>query len=595
MIRFNKPDVEQFFRTFSIQLFKVSPDESQCIFSTNISGKYNLWAIDLPNTFPYPLTFKDQSCHGISYDKQGRFIIASFDQDGDENAQIYALPTIGGELKSIRVQEGKQHVQSILSNDGSKLYYTSNKDNSTFLNTYVYDLLSEDETVLYQGEKAPTFLVGKSPEGQSLAFLEFYTKTSSRAFVMRDGENFYITPLEGQDHTFTDLLYTSEDEIYFTSNVESDFPHLSRFDINTRQISKVIEVEGEEFSTLKLDKERNLLYIVSKKGVVDLLYQFNLLSKELIQVDIPVSIINQLEVAESGNIYILGQTATKPMNIYKFHIGQAEWSCLTNLNVSGISEQLMTQPEVFRYPSYDGLEIEALFFQARKEVNNGHVILWIHGGPQEAECQSFRALFQFLTYYGYSVVMPNFRGSTGYGLSFTKMVEQEWGEGPRLDSIEVLEYLFENNKADRDKIFLMGSSFGGYMSLLLHGRHPEYFKAVVDIFGIGNLFTFIESVPEHWKLGMHKLIGHPVKDKQKLIEYSPDTYLETMRKPMLIIQGANDFRMVISESDHIVESLRKKGRDVQYIVFEDEGHGFAKKENEMKAYRAILDFFNQYL
>ncbi|KHE69540.1 S9 family peptidase, partial [Halobacillus sp. BBL2006] len=128
-----------------------------------------------------------------------------------------------------------------------------------------------------------------------------------------------------------------------------------------------------------------------------------------------------------------------------------------------------------------------------------------------------------------------------------------------------------------------------------HGRHPEYFKAVVDIFGPCNLFSFIDSVPEHWKPAMAQFVGDPVKDKEKLEEDSPINHLNTMIKPMLVIQGAKDPRVVKKESDQVVEALKEKGRDVEYIVLEDEGHGFSKKDNEILVYRKVLEFFDRFI
>lgn len=133
------------------------------------------------------------------------------------------------------------------------------------------------------------------------------------------------------------------------------------------------------------------------------------------------------------------------------------------------------------------------------------------------------------------------------------------------------------------------------MALLLHGRHSDYFKAVVDIFGPSDLFSFIESVPEFWKPAMDQWVGNPERDREKLIEFSPITHIDGMTKPMLVIQGANDPRVVKAESDKIVEALRQKGRKTDYIVLEDEGHGFSKKENEILVYKAIADFLNQHL
>jgi dipeptidyl aminopeptidase/acylaminoacyl peptidase len=308
----------------------------------------------------------------------------------------------------------------------------------------------------------------------------------------------------------------------------------------------------------------------------------------------PIDVIEQLTVAESGNVYILGRSATTPFNIYRRQANNTTWEALTSNRVLGITEDQMVDPEVVYYRSYDGLEIEALLFRAHPEQANGYTIFWPHGGPQSAERKFYRALFQCLLNRGYHIFAPNFRGSTGYGSTFTKMVEGDWGEGPRLDCVYGIEWLIEQGISSKEKLFVMGGSFGGYMTLLLAGRHPEYFRAAVDIFGPSNLFTFINSVPEHWKPLMKRWLGDPEKDKERLEKDSPLTYLEQMNKPMLVVQGANDPRVVKEESDQIVEALTKRGVEVEYLVLEDEGHGFSKKANEIKVYKRVLDFLSKH-
>ncbi|WP_442599683.1 S9 family peptidase [Neobacillus sp. D3-1R] len=595
MLSFKKPDVEQFFRTYAIQDFAVNHDESQLIFSTNLSGKYNLWAMDLPNVFPYPLTFMDQSCHGITYDKQGHFVVVGFDKDGDENAQLYAMPTKGGELKPLRVQEGQRHMNPFLSKDGNRLYYTSTKDDPTYLKAYCYNLETEEEKVVIDGSGASTYLYNTSPSEKSYLYIKHFANTYTLGYVKRGEEEILLTPATEAQHTVSGAVYVSEEELYLITNYNEDLSYLAKFNLNTKEFTKVLSKDGEDFTELKYDKNSNLLYLAASKGVEDYLYQFDMQNGELSKIDIPASIVEKLEVTESGNLYLLARSATRPHNIYKKAANQTNWEALTNYGVPGVAEEELVDPEVLTYPSYDGLEIEALFFKAKEESSNGHVILWPHGGPQAAERKQFRSLFQFLVNRGYSIFAPNFRGSAGYGLKFMKMVEGDWGYGPRLDNIEGLEYLIKKGYADRDKILLMGGSYGGYMALLLHGRHAEYFKSVVDIFGPSDLFSFIESVPEHWKPVMNQWVGDPVKDREKLIEYSPITYLEGMVKPMLVIQGAMDPRVVKAESDQIVAALQKNGASVEYIVLDDEGHGFSKKENEMKVYRAVLEFFDRFI
>ena len=592
MIQFAKPDVEQFFRTFGIQTFAVSPDEEQLVFSTNLNGTYNLWAMDLPHTFPYPLSFQNQSCQELTYDKSGAYVIAVMDKDGDENGQIYAVSAKGGQVKTLREAEGYSLHTPILSNDGKQLFYTSNKEDQTFMKSYAYNLETSLEETILHGEEAITLLMSKSPEESSFLYGRFFGNTYSLPYVKVGEEEILVTPDRSPEHTFAGAVYTSETEIYLLTNYREDFSYLAKFDLTTREFQKVVQLENEDLSDIQYCSKSHRLYLVSQKGVVDAFYEYDLHSGEIEKVETPVTIIEKVVIGGKGGVYLLGCSPTIPFNIYQK--SNQGWSQLTNYSVPGVASEDMVEPETVTYPSYDGLQIEALLFQAKEENDNGHMILWPHGGPQVAERASFRSLFQFLLHRGYSIFAPNFRGSSGYGLSFKRLVEGDWGHGPRLDNIHGLEWLIEQGYADREKIMLMGGSYGGYMALLLHGRHPDYFKAVVDIFGPSHLFSFVDSVPEHWKPATKQLIGDPEKDKAKLTEHSPHTYVETMTKPMLVIQGAQDPRVVKEESDQIVKALKERGRDVDYLVLEDEGHGFSKKENEMAVYRKVLAFLDQY-
>jgi len=595
MIEFKKPDVEQFFRTLTVQDFTVSPDEKQLVISTNINGHYNLWGMDLPNQFPYPLTFNNQSVQFLKYSKTGQFIVAGFDKDGDENTQLYALSPKGGELVPLCYSEGNRHFLSHLTKDGKRLYYSGTKGNPTYLNSYIYNIETKEETLILEGKEVPTFIESVCPEEKSYVYIKQFGNTYSLAYVRVGTEDYLMTPETKEQYTSGGSVYVSENEIYFLTNHEADLSYLAKFDLITKTFSKVLEMENEDFIQISYSKKDQMLYLLGTYGVEDRLYSYNLKTGEVKQLPAPATVLEKGLVLDNGHLYVMGRSSTRPSNIFRSTDGGYTWEELTKFRVPGVSEEDLVEPEVLKYPSFDGIEIEALFFRAKEENNNGHVILWPHGGPQSLERKWFRALFQFLVNRGYSIFAPNFRGSSNYGLKFMKMVEGDWGHGPRLDNITGLNWLIENGYADRDKIFLMGGSYGGYMALLLHGRHADYFKAVVDIFGPSNLFSFIESVPDFWKPYMTQWVGDPVKDKEKLTEDSPITYLDGMTKPMLVIQGANDPRVVKAESDQIVEALRSKGREVEYIVLEDEGHGFSKKENEIKVYRKILEFFDRFV
>lgn len=593
MIRFPKPKVEQFFRTYAITDFEVSKDEQRLVFSSNLNGKMNLWAIDLPDTFPYLFAHAEESCSFIKMDDEKRYCLAGFDRDGDENHQIYAIPYNGGLPQELITGDAdEKYFYATLSDDGERVYYMTSKDNPSFMNTRLHDLSDGRDSLIHQGEQSPTLLAAVSEDEKALVFMKAFANTYRTGFVKMGSETFSLVPDPDKIHTVSEPVFL-EDTVYFITNYESEYSYIARFDLKTKEFSEVTTIENEDIASLDYHKSGHAFYITTEKGVRDALYRYDVTKNITEEITSPADVIDKIHIADSGAIYILGTSGTVPGNIYYSGNG-AEWKQLTNNNVLGVTEKDMVEPDVVSYTSYDGTEIEALLFKALPEDDNGHTIFWPHGGPQAAERKTFRAMFQSFLNRGYSIFAPNFRGSTGYGATFVTLVEQDWGEGPRLDCVAGIEWLFDNNITDREKLFLVGGSYGGYMALLLHGRHAEYFKAVVDIFGPSDLFTFVNSVPDHWKPIMERWVGDPVRDKERFIKDSPVTYLDGMVKPMLVIQGAKDPRVVKEESDQIVSKLESEGRDVEYVVLEDEGHGFSKKDNEIKVYTMMLDFLEKH-
>lgn len=594
MISFPKPDVEQFFRTYLISNFAVAEDESKLIFSSNLNGIFNLWAMDLPEQYPYQFAQVDQQCSGIKIDKHQRFVLAQFDDNGDENDQIYALPFTGGKPQPFLTGEKTdKFVLSDISKDGNRIYYMSSQENPTFLNAYCYNLETKERTLVHEGVEILTSLQAIAPNEDSFITTKMYSNTHQISFVHTAGEQYSLTPDPAVAHIANEVTYVNDKTVYFVTDYNSDFAYVAKYDLTAKQFTPVLELENESVSELKWHEASNTLWILTSMGVEDKLYAYPLDDGQLENIELPVSCIEQLTIAKSGNVYILGRGATIPFNIYKKE-PKKEWLRLTSNRVLGVGEEELIAPEVVTYQTFDHLEIEALLFRAKENNANGYTIFWPHGGPQASERKMYRAVFQCFINRGYNIFAPNFRGSTGYGSSFTKLVEGDWGDGPRLDCVAAMDWLFAKGISSKDKLFIVGGSYGGYMTLLLAGRHADYFKAAIDIFGPSNLFTFIDSVPPHWKPIMKQWVGDPVEDKEKLEAFSPITYISSMTKPMLVIQGANDPRVVKQESDQIVEALRSNGVDVEYLVFEDEGHGFAKKENEILAYTRMLEFLERH-
>ncbi len=271
---------------------------------------------------------------------------------------------------------------------------------------------------------------------------------------------------------------------------------------------------------------------------------------------------------------------------------------LTQERVLGIDARFLSEGEDASFTSFDGLRISARLYLPSKELGfagRRPLVLYVHGGPQGQERPDFTwfsmPLIQYLALNGFAVFVPNVRGSSGYGLSYMKYVDHDWGGKDMQDQIEGLEMLKKDSRIDSSRRAVVGRSYGGYMTLSLASRHPSLWKAACDMFGPYDLTTFVQRLPPSWQSYFFLAIGHPEKDRKFLMERSPKTYIGNVSCPMLIIQGRNDPRVVERESADVVESLRKRGVEVEYLVFEDEGHDVIKFKNKVTCYTRITDFF----
>lgn len=315
-------------------------------------------------------------------------------------------------------------------------------------------------------------------------------------------------------------------------------------------------------------------------------------------------VLHAVDYEPASDSYSLSfSTATTPTQLYT--VSGADRRTVTrhtDENVLGIAADLLSPGEDASFVSFDGLRVSArLYLPAPSLGFEGKrpLVYYIHGGPQSQERPDFAwfsmPLIQFLTLNGFAVFVPNARGSTGYGLRYTKHVDQDWGGQDRLDHVHALALLADHPRIDTTRAGVVGRSYGGYMTLTLAFRHPELWKAAVDMFGPYDLLTFSDRIPETWKPYFYMALGDPAKDRDFLVERSPRTYVDQLACPMLVIQGKNDPRVVERESRDVVEYLRGQGKEVDYLMFENEGHDVLKLENRVTCYNAITEHFKKHL
>jgi dipeptidyl aminopeptidase/acylaminoacyl peptidase len=293
-------------------------------------------------------------------------------------------------------------------------------------------------------------------------------------------------------------------------------------------------------------------------------------------------------------------TATMPTQLYLI---DSDVEVRTRERALGLPPQLLSPGEDASFESHDGLRVSARLYLPSPELGYEGprpLVYYIHGGPQGQERPNFAwfsmPLIQILTLEGFAVFVPNVRGSTGYGLEYTRRVDRDWGGQDRLDHVHAMtEVLPKDDRVDVERAGVMGRSYGGYMTLTLAGRHPELWRAAVDMFGPYDLFTFMDRIPSTWKPYFALALGDAEKDRDFITERSPKTHVGNISCPLFVIQGKNDPRVVEQESHDLVERLRSLGKDVSYLVFEDEGHDVLKLPNRVRCYDAITSFFSEQL
>jgi dipeptidyl aminopeptidase/acylaminoacyl peptidase len=291
-------------------------------------------------------------------------------------------------------------------------------------------------------------------------------------------------------------------------------------------------------------------------------------------------------------------TPTRPANVAILDLpsGKLEW--LTDSRPASVEPAALVEPTLVHYPARDGKRIPAYLYRPHGITGRVGVVLAIHGGPsvQERPSYSNDGFLQYLVSHHVAVLAPNIRGSSGYGMGYQRLSYRDWGGGDLGDLADAVHYLRGQDWADPERIGVVGRSYGGFAALSCVARLPELnWAAAVAWCGPSNLVTFTRSQPPTWRSKVAFMVGDPEADEQFLMSRSPVTYVDQIKAPLLVIQGANDPRVPKAESDQIVERLRARGVEVRYDVYPDEGHSFGKRENQIKAWSSAGEFLLSHL
>ncbi len=599
--------IEQYYAIRKTRGAAFAPDASEVAFISNTTGTGEVWRVPSTGGWPHQVTINGRNVHQVSWSPVSETLVFTADRDGDENFELFTVPKTGGLPVTLGNGKGAQAHFGDWSPGGAEFVYASNKRNPAFFDLYILDVDTGDERVLWQDDHV-NMALSWSPDGRYVLVQQFEQNANQDLYVVEvpTGVVRLLTRHEGLVRHFGGVWEGDGAAFLFLSDNGRNFMGLARMDVVTGEWTYLEEPAADVVEVAQSQDGRWRAITVNWGGnfvpqVVDLSTGEQLPLPEFAQ-----GVTSELTFSVSGDrLAFYHESARQCRDLWVVdlppvghtgtgHLGSRQ---VTFSNVGGIPAEDLVLPQCLSYRSFDGLEIPTFLYvpHGGRPDSSLPAIIWPHGGPDFQVTNNFYHWFQVFTGAGFVVLAPNFRGSTGYGKAFQSLNQKDWGGASFRDIMAGADYLIESGWADPKRLAVVGGSFGGFMSLTAATREPDRWAAIVDVFGPSNLFTFIENTPAWWKPYLYEMVGHPDRDQDQLTERSPVNYLDRVTAPLLVVQGAHDPRVTKKESDQVVERLRALGREVEYLVFDDEGHGFSRTANEIRAAKTIVEFLDRHL
>ena len=594
-------EIEDFFDNVSISGGYFSTDEEKIIFSSNQSGIFNVYEANIQTGKINQLTVsKKESFFVRAYVPNSNDFIYSADNEGNEINHLF-LKKEDDTVIDLTPNENEKSMFYKWSNDNQFLYYFSNKRDSRYFDLYKMKIGQWNPKIIYKNED--NFSLSDISNDEKYLLLSKSITTSENKFYLFDineNKRIEISSLPGSYSSagFSDF---NKSFLYIT-DINNEFSYLNKYDIESMESSVIYETVWDVMYSYLSKNEKYRIIGVNEDGKN---------SVKVIEVDsnLPIKFpsfnnedISSVSFSESEKKIRLTVGSSKmPNDLFVYDIEAETLKKITNSLNPKIDSKSLVSAQVIRYKSFDGLEIPAIYYKplSASKINKVPALVWVHGGPGGQSRVGFNPLIQYLTNNGYAILAVNNRGSSGYGKSFYKMDDKNHGEKDLQDCVWGKKWLQKQEYIDENKIGIIGGSYGGYMTMAAMTFTPDEFMVGVNIFGVTNWIRTLKSIPTFWEASRKALydeLGDPyTSDSIRLKKISPLFHADKVINPVMVLQGANDPRVLQIESDEIVEELIKNDIPVEYVVFEDEGHGFRKKENQIEGYRKIESFLDLYL
>ncbi len=594
--------IEDFIDTVSVQGASFSSDDSRVMFSSNRSGIWNAYTMPVGGGEWAAVTLSTtDNVYAVGYFPNDARMLVTRDAGGNELNHLYVIEADGSE-RDLTPGDKLKAAFAGFNHAGDAFHVSSNERDPKFFDIYRYDAKTYARERMFENKDG--YEPGEiSDDGRYIALGKTRTTNDNDLYLFdRDsGKVTHLTPHQG-DAQFAAQDYSSDGRfLYYTSNQGSEFARLRRYEFAT---GKHEDVRSADWDITDVAFSHNGKYRIDMTNadgatVVEL---FDVASGQAVALPrLPAGEIRNVRISRSEArmaFYVNGDR--QPNDLYVLDFGKDQPARLTTSLSARIDAADLVDSSVVRFKARDGLEIPNILWKPQQATatNKAPAMLLVHGGPGGQTTRAYNYAAQFLANNGYVILGINNRGSSGYGKTFFAADDGKHGREPLWDCVDGKAYLQTLDYVDADRIGIMGGSYGGYMTAAALAFQPEEFKVGVDIFGVTNWLRTLESIPPYWESfreALYQEIGNPATQRDFLIATSPLFHADKITKPFMVLQGANDPRVIKPESDEIVAAVKKNGVPVEYVVFDDEGHGFTKKENQIRAYGEILKFLDTHL
>ncbi len=595
---------EAFFKTTLYRGAAFSHDGQHILVSSDESGVVNVVQVPFDGGPAMALTDSDSDSQFIAaaFPEDGRFLFTA-DQGGNELTHVYVRET-DGSVRDLTPGENLKAGFEGFSGDKRRFWVTSNERDPKFFDLYEYSVDDYERRLVFQNDDSWS-IQAISPDGRYVALVRERTRVDSDIYLF-DSENpeadlVHVTPHEGNVSNAAFAFDPDGSALYYSTDGEGEFTQAWSYSLETGERRPEFQPDWDVVFLFFSDSGRYRVTGVNEDGRTRVSVMDRETGKPLALPDLPPGDLRNVRFSpDEKRMAVYVNSATSPSNLFAIDLETGTARQLTRAMNPDIDPDALVDAEVVRYPSFDGLEIPSILYRPAGATAEtpAPALVWVHGGPGGQSRVQYSATAQFLVNQGYVIFMANNRGSSGYGKTFYQMDDRRHGEVDLDDIVEAKNYLAAQDWVDPERIGIIGGSYGGYMVAAALAFRPDVFDVGINIFGVTNWVRTLQSIPPWWESfreALYDEMGDPATDAERHRRISPLFHAGNINKPLLVVQGANDPRVLQVESDELVAAVRANGVPVEYVLFEDEGHGFLKKENQITAARAYAKFLAEYM